>query len=86
MMSVKLFILALFLIIVASLGSALYHLVTNKSQERSQKIAKALTLRIGLSLVLFILVIIALATGLIQPEGIGARMHINRQLDQAPRE
>ncbi|MDD4914077.1 MAG: twin transmembrane helix small protein [Methylococcales bacterium] len=63
-----------FIAIIASLGSALFHLARTRNGEESNKIAKALTVRIGLSLLLFILIFIAFATGLIQPQGIGARM------------
>ena len=60
--------------IVISLGKALFHLVKAKDTEQSRKTAKALTFRIGLSLGLFILLVIALATGLFQPSGIGTRL------------
>ncbi len=73
----KILFVILFLIIVASLGSALFHFVHNKNKDPdvSKKILNALTMRIGLSLVLFILVVIAIATGLIKPTGIGSRIH-----------
>jgi low temperature requirement protein LtrA len=65
----------IFLCILFSLGSALFHLVQQKSDETpSDKTVKALTFRIGLSIVLFIIVAIALLSGLLQPHGIGARM------------
>lgn len=54
--------------IVASLGSALFHLMTDKGQ--SKKMVRALTLRVGLSVALFIAIMIAWALGLIQPHGI----------------
>ena len=76
-MLIKTLIIVAFLTIIVSLGSALFHIVKHKNDEDSRKTAKALTLRIGLSLGLFILLFIALATGLIQPHGIGARMHAN---------
>lgn len=74
-MMIKSLVIIAFLLIVASLGSALYHLVRRGDQEQSEKTAKALTFRIGLSVVLFILIFIAYASGLIKPEGIGARIH-----------
>lgn len=74
-MIIKIVVIVAFLLIVASLGSALYHLVNRGEQEQSEKTAKALTFRIGLSVLLFILIFIAYATGLIKPEGIGARIH-----------
>lgn len=54
--------------IVASLGSALFHLMTDKGQ--SKKMVRALTLRVGLSVALFIALMVAWALGLIQPHGI----------------
>jgi hypothetical protein len=71
---IKIIIVLAFLLIIASLGSALYHLVDQKDAEHSKKTAKALTLRIGLSLILFIFLFIAFSQGLIQPHGIGANI------------
>jgi len=78
-MPIKIFFVIAFIIIIFSLGSALFHLVNRKEQEHSNKTVKALTFRIGLSLVLFIMMYIAYATGLIKPEGIGARMQMLKQ-------
>jgi uncharacterized BrkB/YihY/UPF0761 family membrane protein len=76
-MLIKTLTIVAFLAIVLSLGSALFHIVKHKEDSDSVKTAKALTLRIGLSLALFIMLFIAYATGMIQPHGIGARMHPN---------
>jgi hypothetical protein len=62
----RLLILAVLVAIVASLGSALFHL-TRGSEADSGKMARALTIRITLSLVLFALLIIAWYMGLISP-------------------
>lgn len=63
-------IIVLFLgFIFFSLGSALYYLVRGKRGD-SDRIVKALTWRIGLSMVLFILLFIAFALGWIQPHSI----------------
>ncbi len=70
----KIIIVLAFLLILASLASALYHLINSKDLEHSKKTAQALTFRIGLSLLLFIAVFIAFSTGLIQPHGIGANI------------
>ncbi|MCK5478894.1 MAG: twin transmembrane helix small protein [Methylococcales bacterium] len=78
-MPIKIIFIILFIIIIFSLGSALFHLVKRKDQEQSEKTAKALTIRIGLSLVLFVMIFIAYATGMIKPEGIGARMQMMKQ-------
>ena len=53
--------------IVASLGSALFHLMTDKGE--SKKMVRALTIRVALSVGLFLVLMIAWALGLIQPLG-----------------
>ena len=55
--------------IVASLGSALYHL-SRGTQQDSAKLVRALTVRIVLSLVLFALIMLAWFAGVIEPHGI----------------
>ena len=74
-MTIKIVAIVIFIAILASLGSALFHLVKRDNAEQSAKTAKALTYRIGLSLVLFFLLFLAYATGMIQPTGIGARIN-----------
>jgi len=64
----KIFIIILLIIVLVSLGSALYHLVKNKGN--SDKLIKSLTWRIGLSVGIFILLLIGQALGLIQPHGL----------------
>ena len=64
----KIIIIAFLLIILYCLISGLYHLVQNK--EDSDSVAKALTWRVGLSLLLFILLFIAFALGWIVPHPI----------------
>jgi hypothetical protein len=54
--------------IVFSLASALFHLVTDKGD--SKKMVRALTIRVGLSVALFIVLMAAWAMGLIQPHGV----------------
>lgn len=66
---IKILIVVILFAIVASLGSALFHLSSGKGD--SKKMARALTIRVGLSLVLFILLIIAYYNGLITPHGVG---------------
>jgi hypothetical protein len=55
-------------VIVAALGSALVHLVRGAGDSR--RMVRALTWRIGLSVALFILLMIAWYTGLIAPHGV----------------
>jgi cytochrome c biogenesis factor len=71
---IKIIVIIAFILIIISLGSALFHLIKPKSEEESEKTVKALTFRIVLSLVLFIFVFIMVATGLYKPQGIGAGM------------
>lgn len=64
----KMIIVLLLLVIVGSLGSALYYLLMDR--ERSPRTVRALTVRIGLSIGLFVLLLLAFGAGLIQPHGI----------------
>jgi hypothetical protein len=64
----KTIVVALLLIVILSLGSALYHLVNHKGN--SDKLVKSLTWRIGLSVFIFILLLAGWAMGLIQPHGL----------------
>jgi cytochrome bd-type quinol oxidase subunit 2 len=54
--------------IVASLGNALFHLSSGKGDSR--KMVRALTIRVGLSVGLFLVLIGAWAMGVISPHGI----------------
>lgn len=73
-MFIKTIAIVAFLTIIVSLCVALYNLIKNKDKEKSEQIVKALTLRIALSVALFIFIFIAWASGLFQPQGIGARI------------
>ena len=55
------------LLIVGSLGKALYHLSSSTPQD-SGKMVKALTWRIGLSVGLFVLLMVAYYRGWIYPQ------------------
>lgn len=77
-MPLKIIFIIAFIIILFSLGSALFHLVRHKDQQHSKKTVTALSYRIGISLVLFIALFIAYKTGLVQPSGIGPRMQMER--------
>ncbi len=61
----KSLVVLLLLIILSTLFSGLYFLIRDKGQ--STRTVKSLTWRIGLSLALFILLLIGAATGWIQP-------------------
>ncbi|HWG32124.1 MAG TPA: twin transmembrane helix small protein [Steroidobacteraceae bacterium] len=66
---VRVLILVVLGAIVASLGSALVHLSRGGrgNEEESRKLSRALTVRIALSLVLFLLLMLAWRVGLIAP-------------------
>ena len=59
---------AVLVAIVASLGSALYHLATDRGDSR--KMVRSLTVRVALSVALFLLLMIAWRLGLIHPHGL----------------
>ncbi len=62
-------IVVLFLIfIIGSLFSGLFYLVRDKGA--SERTVRALTWRISLSVLLFVLLMIGFATGLLQPHGV----------------
>lgn len=65
----KFLIVLVLLGIVASLGSALFHLVKDREAD-SNKMVRALTVRVGLSVALFILLLVAWHFGLIRPHGL----------------
>lgn len=65
----KLLVALLLVGIVVSLGAALFHLVHDRKGE-TKKMVRALTVRIGLSVGLFILLLIAYAAGWIEPHGL----------------
>jgi apolipoprotein N-acyltransferase len=65
---IKILVLACLIAIVLSLGSSLYYLVNDKGE--SKKMVKALTIRVALSVVLFILLLLAWSQGMIEPHGV----------------
>lgn len=64
----KYVVILMLLFILASLGSGLFFLLRDSGGSR--RTVKALTLRIALSVGLFILLLLAYATGLIKPHGL----------------
>ncbi|RTL03263.1 MAG: twin transmembrane helix small protein [Lysobacterales bacterium] len=64
----RVLVIAALLAIVASLGSGLFFLV--RERERSERLVRALTVRIALSIGLFVLLLLAWAAGLVQPHGV----------------
>jgi hypothetical protein len=65
--AIRIIVVGMLIAIVASLGSALYHLTRG---EASDKLVRALTVRIGLSVALFVLLMVAWYAGLIRPHGL----------------
>ncbi len=61
----KLVIIGVLIVILWSLGSALFYMT--KSNHDPKKMAKALTMRIGLSFALFLAIVIAMFMGWIEP-------------------
>jgi cytochrome bd-type quinol oxidase subunit 2 len=66
---IKILIVVVLIAIILSLGSGLFHLVNDKGD--SKKMVRALTVRIALSVALFILLFIAWQQGIIEPHGPG---------------
>lgn len=59
----KIVIIALLVLVVASLASGLVFLMKDRGQ--TDRTVKALTLRVGLSITVFIIVIVMFATGML---------------------
>jgi len=64
-----LIVIAFFIFILWNLGAGLYYMMVDKG--RSKRTVNSLTWRIGLSVGLIVLVIIGIATGVVEPHGIG---------------
>ncbi len=67
-MFMKIFVLATLFLILAALGSGLYYMLRDKGQ--GARTVKALSLRIGLSIGLFLLLFTAYFAGWITPHGL----------------
>ena len=64
----KTFVAIAFILIIASLGSALFFLMKDKG--RSNRTVYALAMRVGLSITLFLIVLASYKMGWIHPPGI----------------
>ena len=64
----KLIIVLFLFIIVGSLFNGLFYLVRDKGS--SERTVRALTVRISLSVLLFVLLMVGYATGILQPHGV----------------
>ncbi len=67
-MTIKLIIILLFLAALGSLASAMVFLVKDKGD--TNRTVKALTYRIGISVFIFIILMLAYSAGYIEPHGI----------------
>lgn len=67
----KIFVVLMLVAILGSLASGLIFLIKDNGQ--STRTAKALTWRIGLSVFLFLVLMLGIFTGVIQPHGIYGR-------------
>jgi hypothetical protein len=65
---IKILIVGVLLAIIWSLGTALFHMVNDKSD--SKKMVRALTMRVVLSVALFLLLLVGWSMGLISPHGL----------------
>jgi hypothetical protein len=64
----KIVVAIAFILILASLGSALVFLMKDKG--KSNRTVKALAFRVGFSIALFVLILVAYSLGWIEPTGI----------------
>jgi hypothetical protein len=67
----RILVIAVFIGILVSLGSALYQL--SRTGGDSKKMVRSLAIRVGLSVALFLLLMIAWYAGLIAPHGLPVR-------------
>ena len=71
----RIVVVGMLLLIVFNLGSALFHLTTERGgtsdKEKSAKLLRALTWRIALSVGLFLFILFAYWQGWIHPHGVG---------------
>lgn len=67
-MTIKIIILILLFLVIASLAAGMFTLI--KDREKSDRTVKFLTLRIALSVSLFVLLIVSFLMGWIQPHGL----------------
>ena len=64
-----LLVIAFLAVIVWNLGAGLYYLLVDRGQ--TKRTVRALSWRIGMSVALVALLVIGIATGVIQPHGVG---------------
>ncbi len=67
----KAFIIVLLLMILGSLAAGVIFLVKDESDSKSTRLVTSLTVRISLSILLFVSLLVGSYFGLIQPHGLG---------------
>lgn len=82
----KIIVIIAFILILFSLAKALLHLVKHKNDADSEKTMKALMARSGISVLLFVLLFLAVASGLVKPHGLGMQMHKPEAADNLPKQ
>jgi succinate dehydrogenase/fumarate reductase cytochrome b subunit len=65
----KLIIVAFMVVIIYNLGAGLYYMISDKG--KTDRTVNALTRRIALSVALFLLIMLGVWSGVIQPHGVG---------------
>lgn len=70
-MAAKLIVIVLLLVVLGSLGSALFYMM--KDTGDSKRMVRALTVRISLSVVAFLLILVFAWTGVIEPNSVPGR-------------
>ena len=65
----KILVAIAFILILGSLGSALYYMMRQKGKN-DQRMVRSLAMRVGFSIALFIIILVANRLGYIQPTGI----------------
>ena len=68
-MAATLLVIAFLAVIVFNLGAGLYYLLVDRGQ--TKRTVRALSWRVGVSVALVALLVIGIATGVIQPHGVG---------------
>jgi hypothetical protein len=66
----KIFVAIAFVFIIGSLGFALFYMMRDKDKGKANRMATALAFRVGFSIALFLLLLLAYRLGWIQPTGI----------------
>lgn len=66
----KYLLIAILLLIVVSLADAMFYLARSSGKRDDKRVARALTVRIGLSFVLFVVALLGILFGFIEPHDV----------------